>query len=160
MVVFRMAHQNFLSVLDTVSWTTKLKSNHLNGLSFNFQLPCLWLMWRCPEEISNSGILMTQPLCHIFICQYRWLPQLWGSGDLGFLPIPTLATDKLLPNRTNKICLWVLYRHRATSRATFFVWIFGTHVAIHVGRACRRLITLSCYHTCDLIDSVHAQHGP
>jgi hypothetical protein len=35
------ANQSFPSVLNTVSWTTKLQGNHLNGLSCNFQLPYL-----------------------------------------------------------------------------------------------------------------------
>ena len=41
------------------------------------------------------------------------LPQLRGSSDLGFLPMPTFATDKLSPNGTNKIHLWVLHGHHA-----------------------------------------------
>jgi hypothetical protein len=32
-------HQNFLSVLNTISWTTKLKGNHLNGIGCAMKLP-------------------------------------------------------------------------------------------------------------------------
>ena len=45
--------------------------------------------------------------------------------DLGFLPMPTFATDKLSPNGTNKIGMDIT-RHILCLAP----WIFGTHVPI------------------------------
>ena len=48
-------HENFHSVLNMVSWTTRLKGNHLNNLSCNVQLPCLVLCCIVLKQGNNTN---------------------------------------------------------------------------------------------------------
>jgi hypothetical protein len=47
-------YQKFLSVLNTVSWTTKLKGNYLNGIGCTIKFPAICGLCRV---VPKQGIL-------------------------------------------------------------------------------------------------------
>ena len=69
-------HENFHSVLNMVSWTTKLKGNHLNNLSCIVQLPC-------------------HVLCHIVLKQYNFLYIMQMTQTTNFVVVRTFGAREL-----------------------------------------------------------------